>query len=108
MNVSGEYWMILGMAAVTYIVRVSLWLGEGQGFPPLVRRVLNYVPVVVMPAIVVPSVLLPHGALWLDWRNPQLAGALVTGLIVWRWRRLLAAIVGGMLVFAAWRLAFAG
>ncbi|GAA5784378.1 AzlD domain-containing protein [Chitiniphilus shinanonensis] len=97
------YWMILGMFIVTYGVRVGLWLGDGHAFPPAVRQALDYVPIAVLSAIVAPAVLLRHGELVATWNNPQLAGALVTGLIVWRWHRLLLGIGAGLAMFMAWR-----
>ncbi|KAF0812047.1 hypothetical protein IGB42_03589 [Andreprevotia sp. IGB-42] len=96
--------MLAGMAVATYGVRVGLWLGKSRGFPPRLRRLLDYVPVAVLSAIVFPIVLLPGGQLDITWHNAQLAGAIVTGLIVWRFRQLLAGIGGGLLVYAAWRV----
>ncbi|WP_148717017.1 AzlD domain-containing protein [Chitinolyticbacter meiyuanensis] len=96
-------WTLAGMFVVTYGVRVVLWLGSGHAFPDSVRRALNYVPIAVLTAIVVPAVFVQEGAINTGWNNPQLAGALVTGVIVWRWNKLLAGIAGGMLVYGAWR-----
>ncbi|MDR3428273.1 MULTISPECIES: AzlD domain-containing protein [Silvimonas] len=93
--------LILGMAAVTYPVRAGLWLGKGH-IPARVKEALAFVPTAVLTAIVVPIVLLKDEHLYLDWHNAQLVGALVTGLIVWRTRHLLAGIGGGLIVFAAW------
>lgn len=103
-----EILLILGMTAVTFLIRYSFFaLGDHVQFPPLVKRALRYVPVAVLTAIVVPMVLLPDGEHWqLDWRNAWLVGALASGLIAWRFRQLLAAIVGGMAIFFAWRLLF--
>jgi branched-subunit amino acid transport protein len=100
-----ELELIAGMTAVTFLVRYGFFaLGERMAFPPLVQRALRYVPVAVLTAIVVPMVLLPDGAHWqLSWHNAWLVGALVTGLIAWRWKHLLGAIGGGMLVFFLYR-----
>jgi len=100
-----ELELIAGMTAVTFLVRYGFFaLGERMAFPPLVQRALRYVPVAVLTAIVVPMVLLPDRAHWqLSWHNAWLVGALVTGLIAWRWKHLLGAIGGGMLVFFLYR-----
>jgi branched-subunit amino acid transport protein len=97
--------LIGGMTAVTFLVRYTFFaLGERVAFPPLVHRILRYVPVAVLTAIVVPMVLLPDGLHWgLTWRNAWLAGALATGLIAWRFNHLLASITGGLLVFFLYR-----
>ena len=100
-----ELALIAGMTAVTFLVRYAFFaLGDRVAFPPLVKRALGYVPVAVLTAIVVPMVLLPDGAHWqLDWHNAWLLGALVSGLIAWRFNHLLASIGGGMLVFFVFR-----
>ncbi|QNM95648.1 AzlD domain-containing protein [Chitinimonas koreensis] len=99
-----ELAVIAGMTAVTFTIRYAFFaLGDKVRFPPLVKRALRYVPVAVLTAITVPMVLLPDGQHWqLDWRNAWLAGALASGLIAWRWNKLLAAIGGGIAVFFAW------
>jgi len=99
---SGREWLLIaGMTAITYLVRYAFFaLGERIAFPPMVQRALRYVPAAVLTAIVVPMVLLPDGSHWqITWRNPWLVGALVTGLIAWRFQHLLAAIGGGMTVY---------
>ncbi|AOY00419.1 AzlD domain-containing protein [Jeongeupia sp. USM3] len=96
--------LILCMALITYVMRACFWFGIGDGLPDWLRRALHYVPVAVLTAIVVPTVLLKDGAFYLDIHNAQLAGALATGLIVWRFNHLLAGIGGGLAVFALWRV----
>ena len=100
-----ELGLIAGMAAMTFPVRYAFYaLGDRLAFPPLVHRALRYVPVAVLTAITVPMLLLPDGAHWqLSWHNAWLVGAVVTGLIAWRWNHLLAAIGGGMAVFFLYR-----
>lgn len=94
-----------GMAAGTFGVRFALFaLGERVRFTPRVRRALGHVPVAVLTAITVPLVLLPDGTHWeLSWRNPWLAGMLVTAAVSLRARSLLPAIGAGMLVYLGWR-----
>lgn len=103
-----ELTVILGMTAVTFLIRYSFFaLGDKVRFPPLVKRALHYVPVAVLTAITVPMVLLPDGQHWqLDWRNAWLVGALTSGLIAWRYKQLLAAIGGGLAVYFLWRWFF--
>ncbi len=97
--------VIVGMAAVTFGVRMTLFaLGARAGFTPRMRRALSYVPVAVLSAITVPMVLLPDGVHWdLGWRNPWLAGSLASAALALRTRNLLAAIGGGMFVYLVWR-----
>ena len=101
-----ELALIIGMTAVTFLIRYAFFaLGDRLAFPPLAHRALRYVPVAVLTAIIVPMVLLPDGVHWqLTWHNAWLLGAVVTGLIAWRFNYLLGSITGGMLVFFLYRL----
>ncbi len=106
---SAALWAVIGgMAAVTFAIRYALFgLGSRLRFPPRVRQALRHVPVAVLTAIVAPMVLLPDGRHWdLSWRNPWLAGALASALLVMGTRRLLAAIAGGLAVYLLWRWGF--
>ena len=104
-----ELAVVAAMAAITFAVRYSFFaLRPEVTFPPWVVRVLAYVPVAVLTAIVVPMVLIPDGEHWrLTWRNEWLVGAAASGVIAWRYGRLLVAITVGFVVFFAWRWLFA-
>ncbi|MEK1904654.1 MAG: AzlD domain-containing protein [Pseudomonas sp.] len=92
--------LILGMLAITFATRYSLFAFPDLRFPPLVRQGLHYVPTAVLTAIVVPGMLFPDGqhlALSLD--NAYLLAGLATIAIAAVTRHLLATIGGGLLVF---------
>ncbi|ACB63466.1 MULTISPECIES: AzlD domain-containing protein [Burkholderia] len=97
--------LILGMAAITYAIRTTLFLfGERLTFPPLVRTALGFVPVTVLTAIIVPMTVSPHGGTAeLTWRNPQLVGALAAVLVSATTRRPLVTIAVGLAVFFFWQ-----
>ena len=97
--------LILGMAAVTFLIRSTVFLaGERIVFPPLVRTALGFVPVTVLTAIIVPMAVTPHGgAPELTWRNPQLVGALVACAVSAVTRRPLLTIAVGLTVFFLWQ-----
>ena len=99
-----EVWMILGMAAVTYGIRVCLLPASRRvAFPPLLERALPYVPPAVLTAIIVPAVLIPDGLnLDIHWKSPHLAGALLAIGVMWVSRNLLITIVTGMAGFWLW------
>jgi branched-subunit amino acid transport protein len=93
-------WLILGMAAITFLMRYSLFAWPNLRFPPLVRQGLHYVPTAVLTAIVVPGMLLPDGAHWqLSLGNAYLLAGIVSIGIAAISRNLLATIGGGLLVF---------
>uniref|UniRef100_A0A7C2BAT4 AzlD domain-containing protein n=1 Tax=Pseudomonas graminis TaxID=158627 RepID=A0A7C2BAT4_9PSED len=94
------WWLILGMAAITFLMRYSLFAWPNLRFPPVVRQGLHYVPTAVLTAIVVPGMLLPDGAHWqLSLDNAYLLAGIVSIGIAAISRNLLATIGGGLLVF---------
>lgn len=94
------WWLILGMAAITFLMRYSLFAWPNLRFPPLVRQGLHYVPTAVLTAIVVPGMSLPDGAHWqLSLDNAYLLAGIVSIGIAAFSRNLLATIGGGLLVF---------
>lgn len=96
-----DIWLaILGMAAITFATRYSLFAWPELHFPPLLRQALGYVPSAVLSAIVVPGMLLPDGrTLDLGLDNAYLLAGLATILIAARSRHALASIGGGLLIF---------
>lgn len=92
--------LILGMLAITFTTRYSLFAFPDLRFPPLVRQGLHYVPTAVLTAIVVPGMFLPDGQRWaLSFDNAYLLAGLATIAIAALTRHLLATIGGGLLVF---------
>lgn len=96
-----EYWLLIaGMAAMTFLMRYSLFAWPTLRFPPVVRQGLHYVPTSVLTAIVVPGMLLPDGQHWaLSLDNAYLLAGIVCIAISALTRNLLATIGGGLLVF---------
>jgi branched-subunit amino acid transport protein len=90
-------WLILlGMAAVTFVLRASfLVLPPGVELPAFLRRALRYVPAAVLTAIWAPEVLV---------QNEQLPAGAVAIAVAWRWRLTFATIIAGLLAlhFFAW------
>lgn len=94
------WWLILGMAAITFVLRYSLFAWPHLRFPPVVRQGLHYVPTAVLTAIVAPGMLLPDGQHWaLALDNAYLLAGLASIAIAALTRHLLATIGGGLLVF---------
>jgi branched-subunit amino acid transport protein len=97
--------LIAGMALITWLIRVAVFaLGERLVFPPLVRTALGFVPVTVLTAIIVPMAVSPHGnGAELNWRNPQLVGALAAVGVSALTKRPLLTIAVGLAVFFVWQ-----
>lgn len=102
---SGTLWAaILGMFAVTFLVRASfLVFGQKLRFPPAVVQALGHVPVAVLTAIVVPEVIAPAGQADPGLANPYLLGTLIAGLIAWKSGRILTAVIASFAVFGLLR-----
>ena len=102
--------LIIGMALINLVIRYPVFLlADRFRFPALIERALNFVPAAVLTAIIVPAVIYPTGPqAQLGWHNPFLDAAILTAIISYLTRNLLATIVIGMGVFLALRWWFGG
>ncbi|MCL6415565.1 AzlD domain-containing protein [Aestuariirhabdus sp. Z084] len=92
--------LILGMVAVTFPVRYTLFALAGRfRFPEAVSDALRFVPPAVLTAIIVPAVLMPNGEIQLSLDNAYLIGGLIAVAIAWFSRNLLLTILIGMTSF---------
>jgi branched chain amino acid efflux pump len=90
--------LIGGMAAVTYLTRLPLFLLAAWRvrIPPLVGSVLEQIPVAAYAVIVFPGVLRPGGHLDLSFSNLYIYAAFGAALTAAARRSLLATIVIGV------------
>lgn len=99
-----EWLLIAAMAFVTYLTRYPMMVIVGRvTLPPVVVRALKYVPVAVLTAISVPAVLMPGGVIDMHPQNAYLVAGIISTLIAWRTKNLLATILIGMAAFFIWR-----
>ncbi|WP_313025273.1 AzlD domain-containing protein [Pseudomonas lopnurensis] len=98
--------LILGMLAITFMIRYSFFAWPDLRFPRLVEQGLHYVPVAVLTAIVVPGMLMPGGEWTLRWDNAYLLAGILAIVVAAFSRNLLATIAGGLLSFFLLRWAF--
>jgi branched-subunit amino acid transport protein len=90
--------IILGMAAVTYLSRVSFLVLVGRvSLPDYLSRGLRYIPVGILTAMVVPGLLAAEGRLDLSPGNHFLIAGLISGLVAAHWRNVFLAMGAGML-----------
>ncbi|MCE5204134.1 MAG: AzlD domain-containing protein [Coriobacteriales bacterium] len=97
--------LIVAMAVVTYVTRVSL-IGVARQFElhPLLIRALEYVPVAILAALVFPVVVAPSRRLALPFTNAYVWAALVTAVTFMVTKRQVPAImlgVGGLVIARA-------
>jgi branched-subunit amino acid transport protein len=100
--------MIVGMTAITFLIRYAMFATAGRfALPEVVTRTLRYVPPAVLSAIILPAVLIPdEKTLHISLSSPHLVGAvaaLAVGLLT---RNILAVIITGMAVFWLWQAPF--
>jgi branched-subunit amino acid transport protein len=106
MDILSIIFMLAGMAAVTFFLRVVFFLpGLGDRFPPRLRQAASFVPVAVLTAIIIPEVFLTHGQWQTSLANPSLWGMIATAVVMWRSKKLMLAIAIGLALYYALRLA---
>ncbi len=100
-----ELLLVAGMMAVTFGVRWPVLTLVGRlSLPQPVLDAMKFIPPAVLTAIIAPALLMPNGALDLSLDNAYLIAGIVSALIAWRTRNLLATILIGMVVFLGWRM----
>jgi branched-subunit amino acid transport protein len=101
-----ETWIaIVGVALTAVVTRASFAaFGSRAVLPPLAERALRFAPAAVLGAIVAPALLLQQGHLALGIGNQRLIAALVTSLVIWRWRNMIVSLAAGMAVLTLMRL----
>ena len=99
-----EYYLIAGMAVITFSIRYPMFALAGRlEFPARLVNALRFVPPAVLTAIIVPAILIPNGTqVNVSLSNPYLIGALVAFGTGWFSRSLLLTIIAGMAAFWGW------
>jgi branched-subunit amino acid transport protein len=89
--------VILAMGAVTYATRVGFFgLTRQFQLHPLLRRLLEYVPLSILAALIFPAVLAPSGNLESPVTNIYVWAAIVTSAALLAARRPWVAIIVGV------------
>ncbi|MEW6662078.1 MAG: AzlD domain-containing protein [Bacillota bacterium] len=97
-------YIIAGMAAVTYLTRVSMLVLVGRvTLPDFLARGLKYIPIGILTAFVVPGLLMPNGQVALSADNHYLLAGVVSAFVAGRWKNVFLAMGGGMLVMIVLR-----
>ncbi|KAF0194111.1 MAG: hypothetical protein FD169_2042 [Bacillota bacterium] len=91
--------LIAGMAAVTYLTRISfLYLFRNLIVPDYVSRGFRFIPIGIIIAIIVPGLLVLDGRINLSWNNFYLLAGLASAMAALRWRNMFASLAAGMSV----------
>ena len=99
------WWLIIAMAAVTYIPRyLPMALAGKLQVPPLLEQALNYVPIAVLSAIIAQAALIRDGQIAIQLSNYHALATLIAFLTALLTRNLSATILIGLISFAAMKL----
>jgi len=95
--------LLLCIGIITYATRLSFIMLFGKiEMPPLLLRILHYVPMTVLTSIVLVQLFLPKNTLDLSHSNPRWIAGLIAAIVAWRTRNIFITILIGMV--ALWSL----
>ena len=89
---------ILVMAVVTYSPRLLGFLLANYKVSNFWKEFLNYVPIAVFAALIIPAL-----ASTLDQLDSRVPAAILTGLVIWKYKNLSLGIAVGMISFWIFR-----
>lgn len=97
------WWMILGMAVVTYIPRaIPLTFLEGRELPASVQNVLRNIPYAVLGALIFPAIFfIQEGNIWFG-----VVGAIAAFGIAFAGANVMIVVLGSIAVLACYSLFF--
>ncbi len=91
------FWIVtIALGAATYAIRLSfLAWSQSRTFSPRVKRLLDFVPVTVLPALIAPVIVFPAGSV--DAVDPAriLAALVALGVGLWT-KNVIAVILSGI------------
>jgi branched-subunit amino acid transport protein len=91
--------VVFGVGAITYLMRAGLILAlAGRTLPAWFMKALRYVAPSVLAALVVSLVADPDQANT-GLSLAEVAGLVVAGAVIWRFRNLMVALAAGMTAF---------
>ncbi len=98
------FWLtILGMALVTYGLRVFPLVGLRVKPGPTFEAVLRYVPPAVFAALIIPDLTIPNGRFEF---GPAFLSGLIGVLVAWRTNNMALTILAGIVAFVLLRNLF--
>ena len=96
------WWMIFGMAAVTYLPRaIPLTLLEGRELPSAVQQILRNIPYAVLGALIFPAILFIQDNIWFG-----VVGAAAAFGIALAGANVMLVVLGSIAALAAYSLFF--
>lgn len=102
---TASFWLLIVLAGLgTLVIRLAPVIAHGRvPTPPLVTRLLAFVPPAAMAALIVPGALYVKTAAGYDVSPARIVAAAVALAVALRWRNVLLTLAAGMLTL--WVLA---
>lgn len=97
MSATTTWLIILGLAAGTYLLRLSfIQAWQWIEVPPALARALRYVPPAVFAALVLPALTVSAGTIDLSPGNPRLVAGILAAAVAWYSRSVILTLCSGM------------
>lgn len=95
---TGAIWLlILGIAAGTYLIRLSfIQAWQWISVPQELVRALRYVPPAVFAALILPALTVVDGTIAVSFDNPRLVAGVLAGAVAWYTRSVPLTLAVGM------------
>lgn len=98
------FWIIMGMAAVTFFTRfASAVLFRQTGVPVWFERWMKHVPTGILTALIVPALLLPKGYLDVSIHNHYLLAGLVAIVVTYLFHNAIITMSLGLIAILSLR-----
>lgn len=96
------WWVIFGMAIVTYIPRaIPLTFLDGRELPPAIQQILRNIPYAVLGALIFPAIFFIQENIWFG-----IIGAIAAFGIAFTGANVILVVLGSIAVLAAYSLFF--
>lgn len=100
MSATLSFWIVIATLAIgTFLLRsLPLWTHGRLPVPPLVERLLKYVPPAALTALVAPGVLYASHSTGYDFEPARIVAGAAALVVALKWRNMAATLVAGMCV----------
>ena len=99
------FYIIIAMAAVTFITRFScIAVLNQKGLSSSLARWLKHIPTAILTALIVPALLLPQGKVDFSLQNHYLIAGIAAAAVAYKSKNIMITLAVGMGIMVALRL----
>lgn len=93
--------LIAGAALATYFTRFPLMiLSEKVNFSPKMTKFMSFIAPAVLTSLIVPVIFIQDGVIWISPANMYIPASIITVLVAYYTRNMLASVVTGIISVA--------